>query len=266
MKISNIKATKISFGSYEHREYALERLREQQERERQRQLELERKRIEERRLKEDISKLKQEISIMSKYRGLTEPLCDEMAAVMLNFSCSMMMESEHDLREFFGTEEQAKIIRQNLTPECQKLSIEMREAINKTQMSSDPIFGLITVNRLKDYMPEDGILTDEQYNSISENTKFACTELIKNSNLSDFDDTDKSTIAQLIETVENTDGLNFGKEYDDKLQKLIDKANQKYKTKLNNSEYTKTFIPPVAVRYNEEELAVKKEREREVNR
>ena len=291
MKINVVRQTSINFTSYEHREYMLEQLRQQQQQEYKRALELERqlrkqreerrrieelrkaeerrrqeeqRRIEEeKRIKQEIKTLNQNIEECSKYRGLSEPLCDNMAAFMLNFSCSMMMESEHDLREFFGTDEEAESVRNKLTPECKKLSVEMRSELMKTKMSEDPLFGLITVNRLKDYMPDEGILSDEQYNGIADNTKFACTTLIKKGNYDDFDDDDKATIGELVEIVETTPGLNFGEEFEEKLSALVDKANKKEKTKLNESPYTSTFIPPVEVRYLDEEREIERERELE---
>lgn len=273
MKISN-NFQKIAFTSDEHREAQLRAIQAQQERERQReiererqreiererqrQLELERRRIEE--LKNDINTLDNDITNSLNYRGLSEPLCDNMAAFMLNFSCSMLMDSEHDLREFFGTEDEAKELQRNLSPECCKTSQEIRSKIMSLKMSEDPVFGLITVNRLKDYMPEEGILTEDQYNVIADTTKCACTNLIKQSDYKNIDDADRVTIKELIDIVENTPGLDFGEDYDKKLSILINRINDKNKPKINESQYTKTFIPPVEIRYRDEE----REREHEI--
>lgn len=274
MNISN-NFQKIAFTSDEHREaqlraiqaqLELERQREIErerrreiERERQRQLELERQRIEE--LKNDINTLDNGITNSLNYRGLSEPLCDNMAAFMLNFSCSMLMDSEHDLREFFGTEEEAKELQKNLSCECCKTSQEIRSKIMSLKISEDPVFGLITVNRLKDYMPEEGILTEDQYNVIADTTKYACTNLIKQGDYENLDDDERNTVKELIDIVENTSGLDFGEDYDKKLSILINRINNKNKPKINESQHIKTFIPPVEVRYRDEE----QERERDIN-
>lgn len=266
MKISN-NLQNIAFTSDEHREAQIRAIQYQREQERQReiqrererqlelehqrQIELERKRIEE--LNNNINSLNNNITSSLNYRGLSEPLCDNMAAFMLNFSCSMLMDSEHDLREFFGTEEEAKELQKELSPECRKTSQEIRSELMSLKMSEDPVFGLITVNRLKDYMPEEGILTDEQYNVIADTTKFACTNLIKQGDYEKFDDEERVTVKELIDIVENTPGLNFGEEFDNKLSSLINKINNKNVIIINESSYTKTFIPPVEVRYNERE-------------
>lgn len=268
---SNIQ--RIAFTSDEHREAQLraiqfqreiERKREierQIELERQKQLELERKRMEEeQKLKTDINTLDSDISKSLSYRGLSDPLCDNMAAFMLNFSCSILMDSEHDLREFFGTEEEAKELQKNLSPECKKTSQEIRSEIMSLKMSEDPVFGLITVNRLKDYMPEDGILSEDQYNVIADTAKFACTNLVKQSDYENLDDEERVTVKELIDIVENTQGLDFGEDYDKKLCRLINRINNKNKPEINKSHYTKTFIPPVEVRYRDEE----REQDREI--
>lgn len=276
MITNNYYAYTPSFTSDWHREQQLRELERQRELERKRQLELERQRElarqrelerqrleEEKKLRAEINTINNELEQALTYRGLSEPLCDNMAAFMLNFSCSMLLDSEHDLREFFGTEEEANDLQKKLSPECKKTSQEIRSELMTLKMSEDPVYGLITVNRLKDYMPEDGILTDEQYNAIADTTKFACTNLIKHGKYDDFDDKDKATIGELVDIVENTEGLDFGKEYDEKLTALIDKINKKNnKVKLNESVYTKTFIPPVEVRYQEEE----REREKDIQR
>lgn len=260
------------FTSDRYEEMQLAALRQQKEMERRRELErrqLERERqkqierqqeIERQKLRAEIDNINENINKSLQYQGLSDPLCDNMAAFMLNFTCSILLDSGHDLREFFGSDEDAKNLQQSLTPECQKTGQKIRNNIMQLKISEDPIFGLITVNRLKEYMPEEGILADEQYTSIADNSKFACTTLIKKYDRSKFDDDDNDEIKALVEIVENTEGLEFGKDFELRLQKLINKHNAKNSSELANETVTgKSFIPPVEVRYLEQE----RERERE---
>jgi len=283
MIINNNNYSRQTFTSDPYEEMQLAKLRYQLNIELQRKMEIERQRmleyqrelahqkelerqekVRKENLKNEITELNNSLEATLNYQGLSDPLCDNMAAFMLNFSCSMLMNSEHDLQEFFGTEEEAKSLQENLSPECKKTSQNIRSEIVKLRMSEDPVFGLITVNKLKEYMPEEGILTDEQYNAIANTSKFACTSLVKKSDRTNFDDDENDEINALVNIVENTEGLDFGEEYEERLTKLIDKLNNKNKVKLNESKYTKTFIPPVVTRYIEPEQEYEQdERERE---
>jgi len=249
------------------RQREFERQRELERQEQLRQEQLRKEQLRQDNLRKEINEMNTNLEKTLAYQGLSDPLCDNMAAFMLNFSCSMLMDSKHDLREFFGTEEEAKTLQENLSPECKKTSQNIRSEIVKLRMSEDPVFGLITVNKLKDYMPEEGILSEEQYNAIADTSKFACTSLVKKCDRKNFDDDDNEEINALVDIVENTEGLDFGKEFEERLTKLIDKLNNKDKVKLNESKYTKTFIPPVEVRYIEPEQELEyEEPERELER
>ena len=255
---SNVYAEKQVAELLRQRE--LERQKEL-ERQRRREIERQQKELERQQLQAEIDNLNKSLNTNLQYQGLADPLCDNMAAFMLNFSCSILLDSEHDLREFFGSDEEANNLQQTLTPECKKTSQKIRNNIMQLKISEDPIFGLITVNRLKEYMPEEGILAPEQYSSISDCSKFACTTLIKKYDRSKFDDDDNDEIKALVEIVENTDGLDFGKDFELRLKKLIDKHNASSSIELSSENLTsKNFIPPVEVRYLEQE----REREQEL--
>ena len=81
---------------------------------------------------------------------------------------------------------------------------------------------------------------------------------------SKLDNDDKEVVKELVSMVESADGLNLGIKFEEKLKNLINKANKRAAdVKLNTSEHVKSFIPPVQVRYrNQEDEIQEQERER----
>lgn len=240
---------------------AKERERRRIEAERQKALEEERRRIEAEKLKKEIDKLNESIDTGLKYQGLSDPVCDNMAALMLDFTCSILLGSEHNLNEFFGTEEEAETLRGELSPECQETSKTIRKELMELKITQDPVFGLITVNRLKDYLPEEDVLSEDDYNNIANSAKSGCVKLIKNSDYESFDDDEKFAMKELISIIENSDGLDFGDDYNKKLSALIERVNTKQTPVLNKSPHTKTFIPPVKVKYGQQNKIKNKDKE-----
>lgn len=242
--IINNKFANISFKS--------DRYTEERRRKMRRQAEEERRRREAEARQREIAELNKNIDASMQYKGLSDPVCDNMAALMLDFTCSVLLGSEHKLDEFFGSEQEAEKLRENLSPECQKTSQNIRKELMELKITQDPVFGLITVNRLKDYMPDENILSQEDYKNIADNAKSGCVKLIKNSDYKRFDDDEKFAIKELISIIEGSNGLDFGDDYDKKLTALIESVNAKNTPELNNSPQVKTFIPPVKVKYQQQ--------------
>ena len=147
--------------------------------------------------------------------------CRNMAQFTLNFACAIENNSEHDLDEFFASEVEAAELRKRLTPECQKYSLEIREEIQSQPVFKDPALALISAKDMKDFIPDEGLLSDDQFRATINAAKKSFVNAVKVADKKKFNETEKGLIQNLTEIIERTSGIDFGKEYDQKLEQLI---------------------------------------------
>ena len=245
----------INFKSNPQRERELERLRElQRERERIRQLEHERelarrreearaKRERERQHEEAVQKQRDDVLTemvreIRAYPDIDNEMSTKMAGFLSQFTCAIQNDSEHNVMEFFGNEETAENLRNNLSSECKHDSIELRNEIQKLDEMKDPVMMLLCANRMNRFVPKKGILSDDQYKRIIDGIKETITTSIMNTDLDKFYAEDRSAILEMVQMIKASDSVDFGISV--KLKLLVDKLNKKA-LKLN-------FIPPVTVR------------------
>jgi hypothetical protein len=163
---------------------------------------------------------------------LQEPYCDDMSQFLLNFVCSIENESEHSLDEFFDSEFEASKQRAKLSPECQKRSLEIREAIQSQPVVKDAVFTLITANNMKDYEPQDKEFVQmEEYKKTVDSVKKTLVKIVKNSDTTKFDEKEKGLIQKLTDMISSSAGLNFGEEYEETLKTLLNSLKSKQQTK-----------------------------------
>ena len=197
---------------------------------RQREAELrELRRLQEQRRLLERQNLLQSIS----YPSLDNSISTQVAGFLSKFTCAIQNASEHNVMEFFGDEQTAQSLRKNLSPECQADSKMLRKEIQTMQELKDPVMMLLSANRMKKFVPKEGILSPNQQHNFVEGLKKTVSTVVRNS-----EPEDKAAILEMVQKVENSNSVNFGIE--EKLKILVDRLNTK-KLKLG-------FVPPVKVR------------------
>lgn len=214
MKISNIQYTyKPSFGSNREHEAMLAAARAARE---------------------------QEIRELQGYK-IKEPVCHDMAQFLLNFSCAIENDSEHNLDEFFKSEDEAAKLRQGLSPECQKNSLELRKEIQSNPIFKDPALTLITANDMKDFVPADEeFAKDKKFQTTINAAKKSVVDAVETSDKSNFDKAEVGIIKKLTQIIQKTEGLDFGEEYNKLLGKLINSIKNR---KQVATEQVKATVP-----------------------
>ena len=148
--------------------------------------------------------------------------CHNMAQFTLNFVCAIKNNSEHNLEEFFASEAKANELRKNLTPECQKNSLEIRQEIQAQPVFKDPLLALISANEMKEFVPDENFMKDKRFKPTIDAAKKTYIQVIRNANKDKFNDYEKETIEELVKIMENSQTLNFGEQFEQKLAMLLD--------------------------------------------
>lgn len=206
MKINNIQAIKytqnpISFRSSREHEAMLRALREAEAEE----------------MKRRFARLNE----LHDYR-IQDQGCHKMAQFLLNFVCTIENDSEHSLDEFFNSEIEAARLRQNLSPECQKVSLELREEIQTQPVFKDPALTLIAAKDMKDYVPVDEEFSNsKEFQQTLDSAKKSIITAVKTADKSKFDKAEIGFIDELTQIIEKTKGIDFGTEYDSTLERLL---------------------------------------------
>lgn len=170
--------------------------------------------------------------------------CHKMAQFLLNFVCSIENDSEHSLDEFFDSEIEAAKLRQNLTPECQRNSLEMRAEIQSQPVFKDPALTLITAKDMKDYVPVDEEFSNsKEFHATIEAAKKCVVTAVKTADKTKFDKTEIGLINELTQIIEKTKGIDFGAEYDKTLEKLLASIKAR-KQKLDQAIIQQKVISP----------------------
>lgn len=206
MRISNIQYTyKPSFGSNREQDLMLSEARKKAEAARKKAQELR----------------EQEIKQLINYQ-IKDPICHDTAQFLLNFSCAIENDSEHNLDEFFKSDDEAAKLRQGLSPECQKNSLELRKEIQSNPILKDPALTLITAKDMKDFAPADEeFVRDKRYQLTINAAKKSVVDAVEASDKSKFDSAEIGIIKKLTQIIQRTEGLDFGAEYNKLLEKLI---------------------------------------------
>lgn len=181
---------------------------------------------------------------INKYPALDNEMSTKMARFLIGFICSIQNNTDHDIGEYFSDEYTAKALREKLKPECRQRSIEDREQLQNFDELKDPVMMLIAANRMKKFVPKAGILSQEQQENLLQGIKDMIIMSVKNSDMSNFDEEDKTAIREILQMIKVSDTTDFGISV--KLQSLVDRMNKK---KLNLS-----FIPQVKVRELESQV------------
>ena len=192
--------------------------------------------------------------MQKKYENLDELLnyeihdtgCHNMAQFTLNFACSIENDSEHSLDEFFKSELEAASLRKKLSPQCQKNSIEMRAKIQKQPVFKDPALALISAKEMKEFIPQEGVLDSEEMKSTVSAAKRAYVDAVKNADKAKFSEYEKTLIGTLTSIIENSTGLDFGKEYDQILKSLLDSIKSR-KQEIELSVLKQKLINPIKI-------------------
>ena len=232
MQISQINNYNTSFRSNEHREAAMQRLRELQKQEA------------ERRKKKEADLLRR---IESYYPRLDDKKITEVAEFFSNFTFSIQNRSEHKINEFFGDEEDAADSRKNLSPECQANSKMLREEVQKLEVVKDPVEALMVANRMQAFAPAEGIMSDEQQKRFVNGVKTIFSTIVRNADLNNFESEDRNSILDMVQSIEDSNSVCFGIEY--RLKRLVDK--------LNNAKLKISSVPTVQVRHSIKKTATK---------
>lgn len=185
------------------------------------------------------------------YPDVGDKFSSDVAKNVLGFTAETVFNSPHNLDEFFAPEEVAAELRKKLSPECQGVSQEFRALFQQLPISKDPIMSLISANELKNCMPKKGALTQEQYTNIANSAKNAYLQMLNKIDLSNFKEEQIIVIKKLKNIMVDTEGVDFGPEFSNNLQKLIDDLNGKNSVQSpveKKVESLRTFIPPVIVK------------------
>lgn len=162
--------------------------------------------------------------------------CSESALFTLNFACAIDSGSEHKMEEFFAPEEIAAKLRENLSCECQLNSVELRDAIQNMKVFKDPVLGLISANKMKDFIPDKSIMDNNIYKNTILQAKKCYTDSIDNADLTTFAEYEKSLIKELNNIIKTSKSLVFGDEFAQKLQLLLNsihsQSNERMRTML----------------------------------
>ena len=273
LKIQNFLTNSINFKSNPERERELARLRELERKQQEaieRQIalfarEAERKREMEREKKElallnELEKKQEEamarqaallnrnaekkilmseaLQSINQYPEVDNNLSKEMAGFLSQFTCAIQNNSEHDIKEFFGDEETAKELRSKLSPECQRDSLELRNELKNIAETNDPIMMFMCANKMKNFAPKKGLLTEEQYTKLVDSLKENIVSIVNRMDLTKFTQEEQGDIIEITQMIKAANSVDFGISV--KLKALVDKIN---KRKLNLG-----YIPPVTVK------------------
>ena len=75
---------------------------------------------------------------------------------------------------------------------------------------------------MKEFVPQEGMLDSEEMKSTVNAAKKAYVDAVKNADKAKFSEYEKTLIGTLTSMIENSTGLDFGKEYDQILKSLLD--------------------------------------------
>ena len=179
------------------------------------------------------------------YPPVNNERSEEFAGFLTKLTCATQMKTDSDLGEYFGDEKTAADLREKLpTEECKKDSLKLREAIQKTYETKDPVMMLLAANKMVDYVPTPDLLNQEQQQKLLQGLKDTILMGISNSDMSKFEEEDKSAIQEMVQMIKDAESTDFG--ISEKLKVLIDKLNKKLAKRRKISE-SKEFIPPVMV-------------------
>lgn len=180
---------------------------------------------------------------------IQEEGCHSMAQFMLNFACSIENDSEHSLDEFFKSEAEAARIRQGLSPECQRNSLEIREEIQSQPVFKDPPLTLITAKNMKDFVPVDDEFTEnEEYQKTINAAKKSLVDAVEAADKTKFDAAEIGMMQELTQIIKQTRGLDFGQKYDELLEKLINSINSRKQKMEQVAVQQKGIIPKLRQR------------------
>lgn len=221
----------IKFTSNEYREEEMRMARALERKRREQQYELKKQREFDKYIEEFDPRLKS-------YPSLDDKISTKVAGFFSQFTTAIQNSSEHDLMEFFGDENTAAKLRENLSPECQADSKSLRREIQNLSEVKDPVMMLISANRLQKFAPKPGILNESQQKNFVKGIKSAISNVVRGADLDKFDSEDKATILEIVQQIEDSDSVKFGIE--DKLKALVERLNKKL-ADLN-------VIPPTQVK------------------
>ena len=172
--------------------------------------------------------------------------CHNMAQFLLNFVCSIENDSEHSLDEFFKSEAEAARIRQGLSPECQRNSLEIREEIQSQPVFKDPALTLITAKDMKDFTPVDEeFAADPQYQATIKAAKRTIINAVEASDKTKFNSDEIGMMKELTQIIEKTKGLDFGAEYDSTLERLLNSIKSRKQEIERAAAQQKSYIPKI---------------------
>lgn len=170
---------------------------------------------------EEMKRRYAEIKALHDYR-IQDQGCHNMAQFMLNFVCSIENDSEHNLNEFFASEIEAAKIRRNLSPKCQANSLEIRNEIQSQPVFRDPALALITAKDMKDFVPQDEeFASDQMFVDTINAAKRSFVQVVNEADKTKFNAEEIGMMKELTQIIEKSTGLDFGKEYDSLLEKLL---------------------------------------------
>ena len=153
--------------------------------------------------------------------------CHNMAQFTLNFVCAIENDSEHNLDEFFASEVKAAELRKNLTSECQKNSLEIRQEIQSQPVFKDPALALISAKEMKEFVPDAEFMNDKRFKPTIDAAKKAYSQAIRHANKDKFNGYEKGLIEDLVHIIDNASYLDFGDVYEQKLTMLLDSISQR---------------------------------------
>lgn len=198
----------------------------------------------------------QSAEMQRRYENLDELLnydihdhgCHNMAQFTLNFSCAIENDSEHNLDEFFKSDEEAAVLRSKLSPECQKNSLEIRNEIQKQPVFKDPVLSLVSAKEMEKFIPDKEILNDAQFANVINAAKKTYVDAVNAADKTKFNESEKALMQELTEIIKNTEGIEFGEEYNKILTKLIDsiKARSQEVTQIINKQ--KIINPKIKIK------------------
>ena len=174
-------------------------------------------------------------SRINKYPEIDNEMSKEVARYLIGFICYTQRSTDHDIGEYFSDEYTAQKLREKLPEECQIKSLQDRKALQKFDELKDPIMMLIAANRMKRFVPNEGVLNKEQQEELLNGIKYAISEAVKNGDMSNFDDDEKGAIKEMVQMIKASTTTNFGISV--KLQSLIER--------LNKKELELSFIPEI---------------------
>ncbi|MBQ2611356.1 hypothetical protein IJF81_03080 [bacterium] len=169
------------------------------------------------------------------------------AQFTLNLASSIVNDSDHRIEEFFVPEAEAQKLRENLSPDCQKRSIRIRDAIKDIEAYNDPVNALISANRMKDFIPDDAVLSNSQYKEAIDNAKKIYTLAVDNASKEAYSDGEKNLINELSGMIKKASGLDFGDEFNKKLDALIDSIKNRKRKFLPIKIENKVKVPKLKV-------------------